>query len=62
MDEGAQEKHVEENVKSICDYVLTAEIRENDRKVRVSKALTKHGLEWHRLLLTEKGVEVEVVL
>jgi len=62
MDEGAQEKHIEENVKSICDYVLTAEIQENDRRIRVSKALTKHGLEWHRLLLTEKGVEVEVIL
>ena len=62
MDEGAQEKRVEENVKSICDYVLTAEIQGNDRRVRVSKALTKHELEWHRLLITEKGVEVEIVL
>jgi circadian clock protein KaiC len=62
MDEGAQEKHIEENVKSICDYVLTTCIKNNERRVRVSKAATKHGLEWHRLFLTSNGVEVEVIL
>jgi KaiC/GvpD/RAD55 family RecA-like ATPase len=62
MDEGAQEKHFEENVKSICDYVLTTCIKNNERRIRVSKAATKHGLEWHRLFLTSNGVEVEVIL
>jgi circadian clock protein KaiC len=62
MDEGAQERVVEENVKSICDYVLTTCIKNNERRIRISKAATKHGLEWHRLLLTSNGVEVEVIL
>jgi len=61
-DEGAQSKLIEENVKSICDYVLTTEVRGDDRRIRVSKALTKHGLEWHKLSLTDEGVGVELVL
>jgi len=61
MDEGAQERIFEENVKSICDYVLTTCIKNNERKIRVSKAATKHGLEWHTLLLTDKGVKVEII-
>lgn len=61
-DHGAQSKLIEENVKSACDYVLTTEIRGNDRRIRVSKALTKHGIEWHGLSLTDKGVRVELIL
>ena len=62
LDEGAQNKHAEENLKSLCDYVLTTTFRGNERKIRVTKSLTKHGLEWHDLLLTEEGVKVEVML
>jgi len=61
MDEGAQERVIEENVKSICDYVLTTCVKNNERRIRVSKAATKHGLEWHRLFLTSSGVAVEVI-
>jgi KaiC/GvpD/RAD55 family RecA-like ATPase len=61
-DQGAQSGLIEENVKSICDYVLTTEIRGNERWVRISKAITKHGIEWHKLSLTDKGVVVELVL
>ena len=62
MDEGAQSKQAEEHMKSICDYVLTTDIHGKERRIRVAKALTKHGLEWHGLLLTDKGVDVEIVL
>jgi len=61
-EQGAQPNLIEENVKSLCDYVLTTEIRESDRKIRISKALTKHGMEWHKLSLTDKGVMVELIL
>ena len=61
-EQGAQPKLIEENLKSICDYVLTTEIRGNDRRIRISKALTKHGIEWHKLSLTDKGVMVELIL
>jgi hypothetical protein len=61
MDEGAQERHIEENVKSICDYVLTTCIKNNERMIRISKAPIKHGLEWHRLLLKSEGIEVEII-
>lgn len=62
LDEGAQDKHAEENLKSLCDYILTTGIRENYVKIRVTKSLTKHGIEWHDLILTEEGVKVEVIL
>jgi len=61
VDQGAQEKEVEENIKALCDYVFSTDIKKNDRVIRVTKALTKHGLEWHRFSLTDKGVEVEIV-
>jgi circadian clock protein KaiC len=61
-DQGAQPKLIEENLKSICDYVLTTEMRGKERRIRILKALTKHGLEWHKLSLTDKGIEVELVL
>jgi KaiC/GvpD/RAD55 family RecA-like ATPase len=61
-DEGTQSKAIEENLKSACDYVLTTEIHGSDRRIRVSKALTRHGLEWHKLSLTDKGIVTELVL
>ena len=62
VDEEAQEKCFEENVKSICDYVLTTKIKNNEREIRVLKALIKHRLDWHKLSLSEKGVDVEIIL
>jgi len=62
LDEGAQSRQVEENIKSACDYVLTTEIAGKDRRIRVTKSLTRHELEWHNLILTDKGVKVEVIL
>jgi len=62
LDEGAQDKRAEENLKSLCDYILTTDVRGNERKIRVTKSLTKHSLEWHDLILTEEGVKVEVML
>ncbi|MEM2240544.1 MAG: ATPase domain-containing protein [Candidatus Bathyarchaeia archaeon] len=60
LDSGVQDKKAEENVKSICDYVL--ETRENRmlREIRVVRGLLKHDLEWSRLRLTDEGVEVDV--
>ena len=62
LDEGAQEKHIEENIKSLSDYVLTTDVQAKTGRIKITKAPTKHDLEWHRVYLTEKGVEVEVVL
>ncbi|MHA1632555.1 MAG: RAD55 family ATPase [Candidatus Freyarchaeota archaeon] len=62
LDEGAQPRQVEENIKSACDYVLTTDIVGKDRKIRVTKSLTRHELEWHNLILTDRGVKVEVIL
>ncbi|MHC1589775.1 MAG: RAD55 family ATPase [Candidatus Hecatellaceae archaeon] len=62
LDEGAQPRQVEENIKSTCDYVLTTDIAGKNRRIRVTKSLTRHELEWHNLILTDKGVKVEVIL
>jgi KaiC/GvpD/RAD55 family RecA-like ATPase len=62
MDEGAQEKIVEETIKSICDYVLTTYVRDSERMIRISKAPVKHGLESFRLLFKGKKIEIEVIL
>jgi KaiC/GvpD/RAD55 family RecA-like ATPase len=59
LDSGVQSRSVEENVKSICDYVLETKEDQTLRKIRIAKALTKHNLEWHKLDLTDKGVEIE---
>jgi len=61
LDEGAQDKNAEENLKSLCDYVLVTDVRGSDVKIRVTKSLTRHSLEWHDLNLTKKGVIVEVI-
>jgi circadian clock protein KaiC len=62
IDAGAQDKQIEENIKSLVDYVLTTSILRKRRRIRVTKALTKHGIEWHNLFLTDKGVEVEIIM
>ena len=62
LDEGAQPRQVEENIKSSCDYVLTTGIVGKNRRIRVTKSLTKHGLEWYNLLIADKEVKVEVIL
>ena len=62
LDEGAQNKRDEENLKSLCDYILTTDVRGKERKIKVTKSLIKHGLEWHDLILTEEGVKVDVTL
>jgi KaiC/GvpD/RAD55 family RecA-like ATPase len=59
LDSGVQSRSVEENVKSICDYVLETKEDQTLRKIRIVKALTKHNLEWHKLNLTSEGVQVE---
>lgn len=62
MDEGAQDKHLEEDVKSICDYVLVTKIVGKERKIKVLRALTKHGLEWYNLMLRDDGIKLRIVV
>jgi len=61
LDEGAQDKSAEENIKSLCDYVLATNVKGQDIKIRVIKSLTRHSFEWHNLILTEEGVKVEII-
>jgi len=61
LDRDAQNKYLEEGIKSFCDYVLATNMFEGGmRGLRVEKSLTKHDLEWHELLFTEDGVRVQV--
>lgn len=58
LDNGVQSRQVEENLKSICDYVLEIRDVEDSVEIRVSKAPTPHSLEWHKLLFSPDGVRV----
>ena len=59
IDGGVQSKSIEENVKSIGDYVLETREHEDTVEVRLSKSLTKHDLKWHKVYLLNNGVHVE---
>jgi len=61
LDEGAQNKYLEEGIKSFCDYVLATNVSEGGmRGLRVMKSLTKHDLEWHEISFVENGVRIQV--
>lgn len=59
IDSKVQSESIEENVKSIGDYVLETREREDAVEIRLAKSLTKHDLKWHRVYLAENGVHVE---
>lgn len=60
MDEGCVEKIFEENIKTMCDYIIVTGISGGSRKLRVLRAPSRHDLGWHLLTIREKGVEVDV--
>ncbi|MEM1570248.1 MAG: RAD55 family ATPase [Candidatus Bathyarchaeia archaeon] len=64
MDSKIQRESIEENVKSIADYVLETRVHEDVMheevvEIRLVKSLTRHDLKWHRVYLAENGVHVE---
>ncbi|MBS7613578.1 hypothetical protein KEJ48_04950 [Candidatus Bathyarchaeota archaeon] len=59
VDSGVQSKSVEENVKSMVDYVLETREHEDVVEIRLAKSLTKHDLKWHKVYLLNNGVHVE---
>ncbi|MBS7612306.1 hypothetical protein KEJ27_08950 [Candidatus Bathyarchaeota archaeon] len=58
LDNGVQSRQFEENLKSICDYVLELRDSEDVVEIRVSKAPIPHSLDWHRLFFSSSGVGV----
>jgi KaiC/GvpD/RAD55 family RecA-like ATPase len=58
LDSGVQSRQVEENLKSICDYVLEIKDDEGVIEMRVSKAPIPHRLDWHRLFFSPSGVRI----
>ena len=60
LNTGVQSRSAEENLKSICDYVIETRERESTVEIRVAKSLTKHTLDWHRLYLTDDGLALEL--
>lgn len=58
LDCGVQSRQFEENLKSICDYVLEMRDNEDVVEMRVSKAPIPHSLDWHRLFFSASGVGV----
>lgn len=61
LDEGAQSSQFEQNLKSLCDYVLKTSVSGGRRRIIVEKSLTTHGLELHNLIISGKGVSIEVI-
>ncbi|MEM2849204.1 MAG: ATPase domain-containing protein [Candidatus Bathyarchaeia archaeon] len=59
VDSGVQSESVEENVKSMVDYVLETREHENAVEIKLAKSLTKHDLKWHKVYLLNNGVHVE---
>lgn len=64
IDSGVQSRDVEENVKSISDYVFETRVHEDSIheefvEIRFIKSLTRHDLKWHKIYLAENGVQVE---
>jgi len=61
LDERGQSGQTEEKIKSLCNYILNTAMLDSDRKIRISKTINRHELEWHRIHLTEDGMAVEIV-
>ena len=60
LDKDIQSRSTEENVKSICDYVIETREREGTVELRVAKSLTRHTLDWHKLYMTDEGLKLEL--
>lgn|GEM_PF-749377 len=59
VDSGIQNSSVEEEVKSICDYVLETREYQSKVEIRVLKSLTRHDLEWRRVYTMDDGVHIQ---
>lgn len=60
LDSGIQNRQFEENMKSICDYVLEVRDNENLVEMRVSKAPIPHSLDWYKLFFSPAGIRVGI--
>jgi len=60
LDKDIQSRSTEENLKSICDYVIETREREGTVELRVAKSLTRHTLDWHKLYMTDEGLKLEL--